>query len=232
MVFDLVRPLGARRGELEVNVISLLPFHRESRGTDGLFPSVEGTETDPPAKRELGPSVEWAPEIEWAPIDNLAVEFEVPFSDHRIAEFKFGFQWSFDPSRDNTRISGLQLLVNTDSDGASTTPTLLYLWAARFAQTYSAQVMVGGRTTLGSRSATEESDFVFNPTLYREVCSSVALGIEGNTITSEKGRLELLFMPQATLSLSRSVTLQLGVGARVVKSDIVGESGFRLIGQL
>ena len=232
MVFDLVRPLGVREGELEFNVISLVPFRREQKSTQGLFPSVEGTESDRPAKRELGPVIEWAPEVEWAPIDDLAIEFEVPFSEERIAEYKMGIQWSFTPSTDNSRISGLQLLVNTDADGGSTTPTFLYLWAARFAPTYSAQVMAGARTTLGSRSATTETDFVLNPTVYKEVTSSIAFGVEGNTTTSERGRVEALVMPQATLSLTRSITLQMGVGARVVRGDITGESGFRLIGQL
>ncbi len=50
MVFDLVRGLGARRGELEFNVLNLVPFRRG------------------------GPSYEWAPEVEYAVFDGFAVE--------------------------------------------------------------------------------------------------------------------------------------------------------------
>ena len=54
MVFDLVRPLGARRGELEVNALA----QRNLSGPDR--------------------NVEWAPEIEYAVADGFAVELELP----------------------------------------------------------------------------------------------------------------------------------------------------------
>ena len=65
MVFDLVRGLGARRGELEFNTLSLVPF------------------------RHGGPKYEWAPEIEWAVADGFAVEYELPIFDTRIVAQKF-----------------------------------------------------------------------------------------------------------------------------------------------
>ena len=61
MVFDLVRGLGARRGELEVNTLVLLPMNDwDDRHVD------------------------WAPEIEYALLDGVALEFELPFEDGRF----------------------------------------------------------------------------------------------------------------------------------------------------
>jgi hypothetical protein len=66
MVFDMVRPLGARRGELEVNVLGLVPLKRDGGA----------------------PAIEWAPEVEWAIRDGFAVEFELPFRRVRQASLR------------------------------------------------------------------------------------------------------------------------------------------------
>ena len=68
MVFDMVRGLGARKGELEVNSLAVV---RLNRGR---------------------PELSWAPEIEWAFRDNLAVELEVPMVDHHLDALKIAFQ--------------------------------------------------------------------------------------------------------------------------------------------
>lgn len=127
MVFDLVRPLGVRRGELEINTLGIVPFRRTTSSVEGLFPSSEGTEEDPPATKRRGPGIEWAPEIEFAPLNNFALEFELPFADGTLAEYKAGAQWSFSPTANGLFIDGIQGLLNIDADGSSVTPTLLYL---------------------------------------------------------------------------------------------------------
>ena len=60
MVFDMVRPLGAQRGELEINTLA-------QRNLSGS-----------------GSRTEWAPEIEYAFMDGLAIEFELPFENSEL----------------------------------------------------------------------------------------------------------------------------------------------------
>lgn len=232
MVFDLVRPLGVREGEVEVNVLGIVPFRRERHGAEGLFPSGEGTEEDSPAHKRRGPRMEWAPEIEFAPIDNLAFEFEVPFADATLAEYKAGAQWSFAPSDDGRFIDGVQALCNVDADGASVTPTLLYLTAWRLGVPYTVQSMFGFRRTLGSRSASNQVDFIFNPTFYAEIGDGRAVGLESNITLSEQREFEWLLMPQAAFNLGRGATVQFGIGARLEERAVRGESALRLITEL
>jgi hypothetical protein len=67
LLFDLVRNLGSRRGEMEANVIASTSFRRT-----GTF--------------------SWGPEIEYAPVKGLGFEIEVPFIDGKIDALKFGSQ--------------------------------------------------------------------------------------------------------------------------------------------
>ena len=71
MIFDMMRPLGAKRGELEVNTLATVPLS----GDDD--------------------AVHWAPEIEYAFADGFAIEGELPFVNGRLAELKLGLQASF-----------------------------------------------------------------------------------------------------------------------------------------
>jgi hypothetical protein len=66
MVFDLVRPLGVRQGEFEINALAGHAF------TNG--------------------ETAWAPELEYAVRDGLAIEFERPFENLSIAEYKLAAQ--------------------------------------------------------------------------------------------------------------------------------------------
>lgn len=59
MVFDLVRPLGALKGTVEINSLGMIPLSRTIRKVDGA--------TDPLGLVRRSPDrrgVEWAPEIE------------------------------------------------------------------------------------------------------------------------------------------------------------------------
>jgi hypothetical protein len=67
LLFDLVRNLGSRRGEMEANVIGSTSF-RSTR------------------------TFQWGPEIEYAPVKGLGFEIEVPFVDGKIDALKFGSQ--------------------------------------------------------------------------------------------------------------------------------------------
>jgi hypothetical protein len=84
MVFDLVRPLGARRGELEINALA-------QRNLSG------------PEK-----AVEWAPEIELAVADGFAIELELPLSGMHVTDYKVGLQGTFGVLNGGKGIYGAQ----------------------------------------------------------------------------------------------------------------------------
>jgi hypothetical protein len=127
MVFDLVRPLGARRGELEVNVLSLFPFgsRRRERAT------------------------RWAPEIEYALFDGFAVELEFPFEDEELEAYKLALQGTFGRSADERFIHGWQTILEPDTRFADWELTGLYLWGREWTRSWSSLGMIGGRTVVG-----------------------------------------------------------------------------------
>lgn len=65
MVFDLVRPLGAPKGELEVNSL----FRMSEFGGRAVL--------------------QWAPEVEYTFADGYGVEFEVPAENGQLEAYKF-----------------------------------------------------------------------------------------------------------------------------------------------
>src|SRR5690606_33047962 len=65
LAFDLVRGLGARKGELEVNVLLEVP---------------------------VGGVPHWAPEVEWALADGAALELELPIRGTELEAIKFASQ--------------------------------------------------------------------------------------------------------------------------------------------
>lgn len=91
--------------------------------------------------------------------------------------------------------------------------------------------MLGARRTLGSRAAATETDIVINPTLYMDVSSGRALGLESNITISERGKLEYRLMPQFSVNVG-FFTAQFGVGVRFDDGRPTGESAFRLITEL
>src|SRR5688572_24541264 len=62
LAFDLVRGLGAARGELEVNTLGVVSLRR--------------------------PGIHWAPEVEYAFLDGHAFELELPFANQRFGGVK------------------------------------------------------------------------------------------------------------------------------------------------
>jgi hypothetical protein len=88
MNFDLVRELGARQGELEINVLAEFPLSSNSSHF-----------------------VEWAPEIEYAIWDDFAVEFELPIEDTTLEALKLAFQYTFGKSKSGRFIHGTQFMI-------------------------------------------------------------------------------------------------------------------------
>lgn len=122
MLFDMIRPLGARKGELEANVLATSTLD--------------------------GGALLWAPEVEMALADGLAVELELPAEDARINSVKLGVQGTFGTGLDGRFVHGVQYLGQTGSGGRWES-SLLYLAGLRHGRHWSSMTMLGlkSRTT-------------------------------------------------------------------------------------
>jgi hypothetical protein len=186
MLFDLMRPLGAERGELEVNTL--------------VRPSVGRNAT----------GVAWAPEVEWAFAPGHTVEFEVPFQGGHLEAFKFGLQGTFGTFRQQRSIHGWQALLERARSGKDMQLDVLHLAGHRFGQHWSLFTMQGVR--FGRQEARRNVRGVFNPTVFREVSGHLVFGLETNLAVGARRRADWTVLPQAQFQW-RQYSFQMGLGA-------------------
>lgn len=204
MVFDLVRPLGAKRGELEANVL---------------------------AQRNLsGPerSVEWAPEIEYAVADGFAVELELPFENGRVVEYKLGVQGTFGTLNRGRGIHGVQYLGLYNREHGRWENSLLYVIGNRFSERLSMLGMVGiGDVTTSGPS---HPVLLVNHTTFYDIGEHSLVGVEFN-YRSGADR-SLLVMPQLHKQVADGIDLQFGLGGVKAHDEVWRPRvGIRLIRQ-
>ena len=206
MVFDLVRGLGAKRGELEANVLVRVPV----RDSDS---------------RELM----WAPEIEWALADDLALEFELPFEGDELEAFKFAGQYTFGAVSRRGFIHGGQLIVEKREGVNLWEVSPLYVPGARFNETFSALALVGIRVVSGS-DFESASEALVNVTGFADVGERTTLGLELNYASGLRSAPgSALIMPQIHLEASDHFVLQAGAGVLLVDSDSYPEISSRFV---
>lgn len=182
MVFDLVRPLGVQQGEFETNVLA---GH-----------SLRNGETD------------WAPELEYAVRDGLAVEFELPFENLSIAEYKLAVQGTLGTLFGRRFIHGWQAIGRYDRHHDGYSADALYLAGYRWDHAFSTFNMAGLRWSGIDRR--NKLAGIVNTSWFYGVSDRVTLGIElDNEIASRWG---YLLMPQMHLDFTDHATLQLGAG--------------------
>nr|WP_140393733.1 hypothetical protein [Nitrospira cf. moscoviensis SBR1015] len=224
MVFDLMRPLGAKRGEGEVNVLGKIPLRRKSRAVDGAPDPLGFVRRSPDTQ-----GFEWAPEIEYAIHDGLGIEFELPMENERVEALKAGGQATFGTGFHHRFIHGTQVIVQYDLDPRVWTTTFLYLAGLRFNETWSLFGMVGPRTELGGRVPDRRTEFLSNATLFANVTDRLVAGIETNFNQVIGGDASLLFMPQMHYEVGKRWMIQGGTGVRVTTGLALPEVGFRII---
>ncbi|WP_297694417.1 hypothetical protein [uncultured Eudoraea sp.] len=212
MVFDLVRELGARQGELEINVLAEFPLNNTSSR-----------------------HIEWAPEIEYAIWDNFAVEFELPFEDGTLEALKAALQYTFGKSKSGNFIHGAQFMVEKIRKTDKWDLSLLYIPAYRFNETWSILAMLGLRQQVGSDSQNKTTTLLLNATIFAEISKRVTLGLEFNNSDpgnfDEEEELELLAMPQVHIEFSEHWSLQTGVGGEFTDSKVNATAAFRMIAE-
>lgn len=224
MVFDLIRPLGARRGELEVNVLGFVPFRR-TVGRTPQFNFITGADQS----KQKRPTFEWAPEIEYALIDNFALEFELPMADGRVEAFKGAAQYTLGTAFQEQFIHGFQGILFIDRTNGAVTPTLLYLAALRLDPVYTLQGMVGFSHEFGGDNPRNPTQVLFNGCLFAELNRQWTVGVEVNYAAELDGAAALLVVPQAHWNPRENISVQFGVGARALEGSLIGELIFRLV---
>lgn len=182
MVFDLVRPLGVQEGEFETNVLA----------SHGL----RSGET------------EWAPELEYAVRDGLAVEFELPFENLSVAEYKLAVQGTLGTLSRQRYIHGWQIIGRYHRQDGDFSADALYLAGYRWNHAISTFNMAGLRWC-GFKPCDKFSG-IFNTNWFVNLSDRWTLGVElDNEIGS---RWAYLLMPQLHLDFTNHVTLQFGAG--------------------
>jgi hypothetical protein len=221
MVFDLVRPLGARKGEWEVNTLGLIPLRRKSATINEV--------TDPSGLVRRSPDkngVEWAPEIEFVLADGIAIEFELPMENFTLEAYKAAGQVTFGTAFNHRFIHGAQTIVQYNIDSKLWATSLLYLAGFRFDPTWSILGMFGAR---GIVNGTSDVEVLSNVTLFADLTERLVAGIETNLNQVIGGDTAFLLMPQVHYEVSKRWMLQAGAGAQFTSEFILPQLGFRLI---
>jgi hypothetical protein len=222
MVFDLVRPLGAKRGEVEFNTLALIPARRVRIAGHGL-PDELGVLPDHTRRTE------WAPEIEMALWDGFAVEFELPFEEGHLAAYKTAVQLTLGTAFDNKYIHGIQAIAQYDVDPEVGLLTFLYIGGLRLDETWSILFMGGFRAEIGGGNLTESTERLFNFNLFADVCDHLTVGVESDYAVAMGGDSSLLLMPQLHWEVHDNAMLQSGAGVRFADGVTVPEIGVRAI---
>lgn len=204
LLFDLVRPLGAKKGELEVNTLA-----QQARGSGAL---------------------EWAPEIEYAIADNLAIELELPLENSSLTDYKIGLQGTFErpsePSRFSHMIHGWQVIAKKDREKNTYSADALYINGMRLNDQLSTLNMIGyRRTTFGSQG---RSVILMNNNLFHDFSPQVTLGLEINHEIHEGGQWHYSVVPQIHYDFNRHVTVQAGAGISKLNENKQTEQVFAM----
>jgi len=224
MVFDLVRPLGAKRGEGEVNVLGMVPLGRRSRRVADVPDSLGLVRRSPDRK-----GVEWAPEIEYAVCNGIGLEVEFPLENRHLEAYKGAVQVTFGTGFNHRFIHGAQGIVQYDRAPSLWTTTLLYLAGFRFNEMWSIFGMFGNRVEVSGPVSNKTVELLSNVSVFADLTNRLVAGIETNLGQTLGGNTEMLFMPQLHYEVDRYVMIQAGIGARFASGVSLPEAGFRLI---
>lgn len=203
MIFDMMRPLGAHRGELEANALALT--------------------SSPFRPREA----EWAPEVEYAFADGKAVELELPFNGARLEALKLGLQAAFGVSADGRSAHGVQYLGIYDRDSRHYSNSLLYMAGHRFSPRWSTMTMIGiDDISLGA--TTGRNAPLFNQATFYDVKPGTVAGMELNVAGGAQRLVRVA--PQLHQRLTQHVNVQLAGGVEKARGHRTRPvAGMRLV---
>ncbi len=211
LMFDLVRGLGARKGELEVNSLADFPIDNfNQRG------------------------VEWAPEIEYAIFNNFAVELEFPMNNVELEAIKVAAQWTIGDSKNGKFIHGIQVLGERYLHDEIFELNFLYVPAYRFNHIWSAIALIGVMLESGAEAAADTSTILLNASIFANLQENMVVGVEFNNTNPgfqeiDDNDMELLILPQFHYEWPNGLSVQTGLGPRFDDGEINGSGVLRVI---
>lgn len=184
MVFDLVRPLGAPKGELEIN---------------SLF-----------RVSEFGgrPVLQWAPEIEYTFADGWGVEFELPVENSYVESYKVALQGKLARFGTRSTIQGWQTIYEWERGPRSPQIDLLHLFGWQINADWSFFSMNGTRRYSSPR---KDYGYLGNHTVFRKFSNTFEVGFETNTQAAPAAPIRFMAMPQILWRVG-SYNIQAGAG--------------------
>lgn len=205
MIFDMMRPLGARRGELEANTLATAPLSGPNR------------------------PVSWAPEVEYALLDGFAVEGELPFENGRLTELKLGLQGAFGSFNGGRSAHGVQYLGIYDRHEKRYSSSFAYMLVHRFSDRWSS-VSMAGLWDIGTQRRAGRNAAVLNQSLFYDASDSSVIGMEVNYRGGGEGHI--LIMPQLHQTFADTISAQIGMGVMKDRGEPARpHAGLRLIRQ-
>ena len=196
LMFDLIRGLGAKKGELEINSLADFPLNDASmRGVD------------------------WAPEIEYALFDNFAVELEFPLNNFELEAYKMAIQWTIGTSKNNKYIHGIQIIGEKYIHDDIFELNLLYVPGYRFNEVWSAIGLFGVMLEYGDDTPQKNHTIILNASLFANLNEHTVVGLEINNSDPTFQRIddndmELLLLPQVHYEFDSGFAFQFGVGPK------------------
>lgn len=214
LMFDLVRGLGAKKGELEINSLADFPLNNiPNRG------------------------VEWAPEIEYALFNNFSIELEFPMTNFELEAFKTAIQCTIGSSKSNKFIHGTQVISERYLHDDILELNFLYIPAYRFNEVWSAIGLFGVMIESGSDAAEKKHTIILNASVFADLNKHTIIGIEINNSDPtlqriDDNKMELLVLPQVHYAFDSGFSLQFGFGPKLIQNHINTSAVLRVIKSL
>jgi hypothetical protein len=183
MVYDLVRPLGVKQGDLEVN--ALADFNATTN------------------------ELSWAPELEYGLADDLALEVELPFENARHERYKLAIQKTLGIYHHLGMANGWQAFIDMNKHTREVSGDVSYIHAVRWADNWSSLSMLGLRVNGINRSA--DVEYLLNNTVFYDVSTRLTLGLELNQEVTAGGTWRYRLTPQFHYDINQHYTVQAGM---------------------
>lgn len=202
LLFDLVRGLGAHRGELEANTLVTL-----GRGP-----------------------VHYAPEVEWVFANGHAVELELPMHGTSLDAVKVALQGTLHRRADGRFVHGWQAFtqigVHTRDRGVVTT----WIASGTIGARGSYVLMVGAGATIQAQGPALGTVIV-NASVFRALDTHTRVGVEATTSSDVLGRTRVVatLLPQVHIDVTPHVRLQGGLGAALSRNGAAVQAASRFV---
>lgn len=206
LLFDLVRPLGAQKGEIEINTLGLLDL-----GGADLFT--------------------WGPELEFVFSNGYAMEFELPFANDELEELKFALQGTISDDPTNQFIHGWQTIQRVKLNDYFWQSDYLYIHGYKFDKHWSTISLTGVRQNFFDEYYA--TSLLNNTSVFRHTSSKIKEGVEVNwrfdDIGLSSSQTAITLVPQVHFELGDRYGLQIGAGASRHQGKWHSMFGMRLV---